>query len=256
MNKHTTVIIGGGPAGLTAAYELNKFEKRSIVLEADQRVGGISKMVNYNDNRFDIGGHRFFSKIPYVNQLWEEILKDDFLVRSRMSRIHYKGHFFDYPLKPLNALTGLGIQESISVLFSYAKTKIISPNKKVENFEDWVVNQFGYRLYDIFFKTYTEKVWGMPCKDISADWASQRIKNFSLKKAVLNAFSNSGKNGNGEVITTLIDQFKYPRLGPGMMWEHCQQFLEDNNSPTILGERVIAVKHKNWKVQAVAAKKH
>lgn len=252
MNKHSAVIIGGGPAGLTAAYELNKLGKGSIVLEADQQVGGISKTVNYNGNRFDIGGHRFFSKIEYVNQLWDEILKDEFLVRGRMSRIHYKGHFFDYPLKPLNALKGLGIVDSIGVLASYGKT-VLSPKKEAKNFEEWVVNQFGYRLYDIFFKTYTEKVWGMSCKDISADWASQRIKDFSLKEAVRNAFFRSGKNKDGQIITTLIDQFKYPRLGPGMMWEQCSSILEQEGSPTLMQERVVLVKHQNKKVVEVVS---
>lgn len=253
MNEDkTAVIIGAGPAGLTAAYELNKLGRSSVILEADQQVGGISKTVKYNGNRFDIGGHRFFSKVDYINQVWEEILKDDFLTCDRLSRILYKKHFFDYPLKPLNALFGLGIREAVSVMLSYAKVQVLSENNKTDaNFEEWVVNRFGYKLYEIFFKTYTEKVWGMPCTEISADWASQRIKNFSLMEAVKNAFFNSGKSKDGEVIITIINQFKYPRFGPGMMWEHCQQLLGKENNPTLLGERVTKVNHYHQKVLEV-----
>ncbi len=250
MEKDKTIIIGGGPAGLTAAYELNKIGKKAIILEAGSQVGGISKTVNYEGNRFDIGGHRFFSKHVYVNEIWEHILGGDLLIRERMSRIHYNGHFFDYPLKPLNALKGLGLGKSVGVIGSYLHSSI-SPIRNPENFEDWVKNQFGEKLYEIFFKTYTEKVWGMPCHEISADWASQRIKNFSLKEAISNAFSLSGKNGNGAVITTLIEQFKYPRLGPGMMWEVCQKQLEDNGSPTLLNEKVTSIEHRNGKVKKI-----
>ena len=249
-----TIVIGAGPAGLTAAYELNKLGEQSVLLEADQQVGGISKTVLFNGNRFDIGGHRFFSKVPYINQVWDDILKEDFLVRDRLSRILYNNHYFDYPLQPVNALRGLGVQDALHVLLSYARIKAFAWEKRVEeSFEDWVVNRFGHRLYEIFFKTYTEKVWGIPCTAISSEWASQRIKNFSLGEAVKNAFLSSGKAKDGEVITTIINQFKYPRLGPGMMWEHCQQSLEQDNSPTQLGERVVSVKHKQGKVSEIVS---
>jgi protoporphyrinogen oxidase len=252
MNMNTTIVIGAGPAGLTAAYELQKLGKNSVILEADHQVGGISKTVNFKGNRFDIGGHRFFSKVPYVNQIWDEILQEEFLTCSRLSRILYKEHFFDYPLKPLNALAGLGVQESISVILSYIQVKFSSQkSRRDDNFEEWVISRFGYKLYEIFFKTYTEKVWGIPCTSISADWASQRIKNFSLKEALINAFSNTGKNKKGEVITTIIEQFKYPRLGPGMMWEHCQENLARNNNPTLMGEKVVAINHRNYQVEEV-----
>lgn len=252
MSKNSTIIIGAGPAGLTTAYELNKLGKKSIILEADQLVGGISRTVNHNGNRFDIGGHRFFSKIPYVNEVWEDILQEDFLTRERLSRIHYKGHFFDYPLKPLNALSGLGPQEAVNIIFSYFKTKLTTTtNKEATNFEEWMVKRFGYRLYEIFFKTYTEKVWGMPCHEISADWASQRIKNFSLAEAIRGAFFSKGKSKNGEIITTLIEQFKYPKLGPGMMWETCQRKLSEDKNPTQLGTKVEQVIHKNYQVNEV-----
>ena len=168
-----TVIIGAGPAGLTAAYELSKLGEHSTVLEADDQVGGLSRTVTYRGYRFDIGGHRFFSKVPLINKLWQEILGEEFLVRPRMSRIHYRNHYFDYPLKPLNALAGLGPVEALLVGLSYTKAKCF-PHQEETNFEQWVSNRFGYRLYEIFFKTYTEKVWGMSCKEISADWAAQR----------------------------------------------------------------------------------
>jgi len=186
MSRESSVIIGAGPAGLTAAYELGKRGVTSTVLEASDQVGGISKTVNYRGYRFDIGGHRFFSKVPLINQLWHEILGEEFLLRPRISRIYYNQHFFDYPLKPLNALAGLGPVESFLVGLSYLKSKFFHIHDE-KTFEQWVSNRFGYRLYNIFFKTYTEKVWGIPCSEISADWAAQRIKNLSLKQAVRNA---------------------------------------------------------------------
>ncbi len=244
------VIIGAGPAGLTASWELSKLGMGSIILEADSIVGGISRTVNYKGYRFDIGGHRFFTKVPYVNQLWNEMLGDEFLVRPRMSRIHYRGHFFDYPLKALNALVGLGPIEAALVVLSYAKTKI-APYKEETNFEEWVANRFGYRLYNIFFKNYTEKVWGISCNEISADWAAQRIKNLSLTEAVRNALFGAGKSKDGKIITTLIEQFHYPRLGPGMMWESCEKQLAEQGNPTIREAFVEKIKHKNWRVEAV-----
>ncbi len=245
-------VIGAGPAGLTAAFELNKLGVKSTVLESDDIVGGISRTVNYRGYRFDIGGHRFFSKVELVNQLWNEILGEDFLLRPRMSRIHYRGHFFDYPLKAINALTGLGPVESAMVCLSYAKAKFF-PSREESTFEQWVSNRFGYRLYQIFFKTYTEKVWGIPCTEISADWAAQRIKNLSLKEAIRNALfpTSGGKTKDGQVITTLIDQFHYPRFGPGMMWERCEQLLAQSGNPTHRGIRVDRIRHRSGRVEAV-----
>jgi len=247
------IIIGAGPAGLTAAYELEKRGCKSIILEAGNDVGGISKTVSYKSYRFDIGGHRFFSKSPYVNQLWREILGDDFLERPRLSRIYYRGRFFDYPLKALNALSGLGSFEAFRVMLSYAKSQAL-PHRRDKNFEDWVSNRFGYRLYKIFFKTYTEKVWGIPCNQISADWATQRIKNLSLKQALLNALLPNGKTADGEVITTLIEKFHYPRQGPGMMWERCKAILEETGNPTQHGEYVFKVCHENHRVTCILSR--
>ena len=247
MASHPVVVIGAGPAGLTTAYELAKNGLPSTLLEAGNQVGGISQTVNYKNFRFDIGGHRFFSKIPMVNELWHEILGDNFLLRPRISRIHYKNKFFDYPLKATNALAGLGPVEALLIGFSYAKTKMFpSPNE--ENFEQWVINRFGTRLYRIFFKTYTEKVWGIPCSEISADWAAQRIKNLSLKEAVLNALLGSR---DGKIVTSLIEEFHYPRYGPGMMWERCEELVAGYGSQTLKGLKVERIRHRHGRVECV-----
>ena len=253
MSTPDTVIIGAGPAGLTAAYELSKFGVPSTILEADSQVGGLSQTVQYNGYRFDIGGHRFFSKVPLINELWKEMLQDDFLVRPRLSRIFYRQHFFDYPLKAVNALAGLGPVEALMVLLSYAQAKAF-PNRDEANFEQWVSNRFGSRLYEIFFKTYTEKVWGIPCSEISADWATQRIKNLSLTEAVRNALFQTGSTKDGEIITTLIEQFHYPRFGPGQMWEKCENILAMQGNETLRGIKVDRIRHKKGRVECVYAK--
>lgn len=247
------VVVGAGPAGLTAAYELSKLGLSSTLLEADHQVGGLSRTAYYNGYRFDIGGHRFFSKIPEINDLWEEILDEDFLLRPRLSRIFYNGHFFDYPLKAFNALVGLGPIEALLVCLSYGQSRVW-PSAEERNFEQWVSNRFGSRLYEIFFKTYTEKVWGMSCSEISADWAAQRIKDLSLREALYNAIVGTGKGKDGQVITTLIEQFHYPRLGPGMMWECCRDRLAERGNPTLLDTRVERIRHHNNRVQSVIAR--
>ncbi|MFY8165402.1 MAG: FAD-dependent oxidoreductase, partial [Sediminibacterium sp.] len=215
-------IIGAGPAGLTAAYLLGKAQQNVTVFEKDpQYVGGISRTESYKGYHFDIGGHRFFSKSKEVEDFWTEILADELLERPRSSRIFYNKKFFSYPLAAFEALFKLGVFESFLCVMSYVNAQIF-PVKDPQNFEDWVTNQFGKRLFNIFFKTYTEKVWGIPCKEISADWAAQRIKGLSLSSAVWNAlFKPSGKKSKGDVIKTLIDSFRYPKRGPGMMWEEC-----------------------------------
>jgi protoporphyrinogen oxidase len=249
------IVIGGGPAGLTAAYELSKLGIGSSVIEADRQVGGLSRTVNYRGYRFDIGGHRFFTKVPLVNELWHEILGEDFMLRSRLSRIHYRGHFYDYPLKATNALAGLGPVEAFLVGLSFSKAKLF-PHAEETNLEQWVANRFGHRLYEIFFKTYTEKVWGIPCSEISADWAAQRIKNLSLPEAVRNALFSSNRSKNGEIITSLIDQFNYPRLGPGMMWERCEELLERQGNHTIRGVKVEKIRHRHGRVECVYGRNH
>jgi protoporphyrinogen oxidase len=230
-----TVVIGGGPAGLTAAYELARLGHSAAVYEKDSQVGGISRTVERDGYRFDIGGHRFFTKVGLVQEIWEEILDEDFLVRPRLSRIYYNGKFFHYPLRPANALRGLGPVEAVRIGLSYVWAQV-APHPEERNLEQWVSNRFGRRLFEIFFKTYTEKVWGMPCTEISADWAAQRIKDLDLVAAVKNALMGDGRaRDKGEVITTLIDRFHYPRHGPGMMWEQCVDRLAERGVPTRLG---------------------
>jgi protoporphyrinogen oxidase len=248
------LVIGAGPAGLTAAYELSKLGLQPIVIEADAQVGGLSRTVNYKGYRFDIGGHRFFSKVPLINELWREILEDDFLTRPRLSRIYYANHFFDYPLKAGNALAGLGPMEAVQVALSYAKAKWF-PHRQETTFEQWVTNRFGQRLYEIFFKAYTEKVWGIPCSEISADWAVQRIKNLSLHEAVRNAFFGALEAKDGQIITSLIETFHYPRLGPGQMWERCEELLRHRGAPTLRGIKIEKLRHRRGRVECVYGRK-
>ena len=216
-------IIGAGPAGLTAGYLLTRQGLSVAIIEKDATyVGGISRTVEHEGYRFDIGGHRFFSKSQQVVDLWNEILPDDFIQRPRMSRIYYEGKFYSYPLRAFEALRNLGLLRSTACMASYVWRKLF-PIKDVRSFEDWTTNQFGKKLYSIFFKTYTEKVWGMPCNEMSADWAAQRIKGLSLWGAVVDGMKRSlGLNrrpNDGQAIKTLLETFRYPRLGPGMMWE-------------------------------------
>jgi len=232
-------IIGAGPAGLTAAYELSKQHVPVVVLERDsQYVGGISRTVNYKDFRFDIGGHRFFSKSREVEDLWTEIAGPDLLDRPRSSRIYYRGQFYTYPLKPFEALSKLGLIESALCMLSFMAARL-RPVRNPKTFEDWVSNQFGKRLFRIFFKTYTEKVWGMSCKEISADWAAQRIKGLSLGSAIKHAlFTKRKPKDRTQVVKTLIDTFRYPRLGPGMMWEACAEKVRTLGGEVLLGRKV------------------
>jgi protoporphyrinogen oxidase len=241
------VIIGGGPAGLTAALELSREGFPAVVFEADSIVGGIAQTGVYKGFRYDIGGHRFFTKVDMVHAIWEEILGDDLIRRNRLSRIYYNDRFFDYPLRPVNALMGLGPVEATRILLSYMKAAIF-PVREEKNFEQWVSNRFGHRLYQIFFKTYTEKVWGMPCTEIGADWAAQRIKNLDLFKAVKNALFGERARSKGEVMTTLIDEFHYPRLGPGMMWERCREILAAKGYPTLTESRVLRLRHDGRRI--------
>lgn len=216
------VIIGAGPAGLTSAYLLAKDGFRVTVVEGSDMVGGISRTARYKDYRFDIGGHRFFTKIAPVQALWEELLGDDFLDVPRLSRIHYNGTFFHYPLRAFNALAGLGPVNAVRILASYARAKL-KPSLVEETFEQWVVNRFGRRLYETFFKTYTEKVWGIPCTEIRAEWAAQRIQGLSLTRAILSASTLTRRDTS---IKTLLHTFRYPRLGPGQMWETARDRIE------------------------------
>ncbi len=244
------VVIGAGPAGLTAAYELAKRDLLATVLEADSVVGGISRTVERDGWRFDIGGHRFFTKVAAVEALWHEILPDDdFLMRPRMSRIYYNGKFFDYPLKASNALGNLGPVEALRCVLSYLWVRLRPPRDQ-SNFEGWVAARFGWRLYRIFFKTYTEKLWGIPATEIQADWAAQRIKNLSLAKAVANAVLPRRKP---TAVTSLIEEFQYPKYGPGMMWERCRDLVEAAGTKVHFGAAVTRIGHEGGRAVSVTA---
>ncbi len=255
MSKRVA-IIGAGPAGLTAAYLLAKGNQEVVVFEKDpQYVGGISRTESYNGYHFDIGGHRFFSKSKEVEDFWTEILGDEMLERPRSSRIYYNNHFFSYPLVAFEALRKLGIFESALCVLSYLKAKVF-PVKNPTNFEEWVTNQFGKRLFNIFFKTYTEKVWGIPCNEISADWAAQRIKGLSLSSAIFNALFKPNKKATDKdkVIKTLIDSFRYPKQGPGMMWEACAEKSKAMGVTLHMncGVQKIEYTGNNWTVQTTS----
>jgi protoporphyrinogen oxidase len=236
-----TVIVGAGPAGLTAAWELTRNGRAAIVIEQDPiHVGGIARTVSYKGFRFDIGGHRFFSKNAEIEKLWNEILGDRMIERDRLSRMYYRGRFFKYPLETLNVLENLGVAESIACMVSYAAAKV-TPKHDIRSFEEWVVNAFGRRLYKIFFRSYTEKVWGIPCSEISADWAAQRIKDLSVGALVKRALTFRKKTG-GPVIKTLIDRFRYPAHGPGEMWETLTKRIEEHGAEVRMGESVVSIK--------------
>jgi protoporphyrinogen oxidase len=243
------LVIGAGPAGLTAAYELSRHGIRGTVLEADSVVGGIARTVERDGYRFDIGGHRFFTKVKEIERLWDEMLGEPMLTRPRLSRIFYDGKFYDYPLRAGNALRNMGLFTAARCMASYAAARLW-PIPNPANFEQWVTNQFGSRLYRMFFKSYTEKVWGVPCTQIGADWAAQRIKGLSLGEAVRNALFGP-KRGN--VVTTLIDEFRYPRLGPGQLWEACAKHVRDSKWEVRLDTPVIGLALHGARVTAVTA---
>ena len=249
--KHV-VVMGAGPAGLTAVYELLKHDIPVTVVEQDPRqVGGLARTVEHNGYRFDIGGHRFFSKNQEVEDLWTEILGDEMLTRGRLSRIYYRGRFFAYPIKAFNALWNLGPIEATRCVASYARARL-QPIKNPRTLEEWVRNQFGWRLFSIFFKTYTEKVWGISTKELSADWAAQRIKSLDLWVVLRSAlFPRRAASRRGEIVTTLIDRFRYPRLGPGQMWERVAEISRDKGHPVLLNRSVSRIAHDRGAVTSV-----
>jgi len=243
------VVVGAGPAGLTAAYELSRLGRRALVFESDDIVGGISRTDEYEGYRYDIGGHRFYTKVGLVQDIWEEILGDELLIRPRLSRIYYDSQFFDYPLKPFRALRSLGLREAVRIAFSFARAQI-APSREEKTFEQWVSNRFGRRLFEIFFETYTEKVWGMPCSEISADWAAQRIQDLDLFSMLKQALFGGGT----DEIATLIERFHYPRHGPGQMWERCTELLEESGTPVQLRSRVERIHHDGQSVKSVTVR--
>jgi protoporphyrinogen oxidase len=256
MNATTSnrvLIIGAGPAGLTSGADLVENGFQVQILEKDPEfVGGISRTARYKNYRFDIGGHRFFSKSAEITAWWRKRLPDDFIKVRRMSRIFYGGKFYDYPLRAMNTLTNLGVWTSSICMLSYLKARLfpVSPER---SFADWVSNRFGSRLFNIFFKTYTEKVWGMPCHEISADWAAQRIKGLSLSKAIWHALLPQKKQGSSGVVKTLIDQFEYPRLGPGMMWEKTRDDLLKSGAGIHMGLTAVKINRTGQRVDSIVS---
>jgi protoporphyrinogen oxidase len=264
MSADTEIfVIGAGPAGLTAAYCLTKERRSVIIIEKDPvYVGGISRTVRHGDFLFDIGGHRFFSKSKEVVDLWHEILPDDFITRRRLSRIYYGGKFYSYPLNAFQALRNLGIFVSAGCMLSYGFAKLF-PIASPRSFHEWVRNRFGERLFQIFFKTYTEKVWGMSCDEISADWAAQRIKGLDLRVAVMNGLKRSfgrktaTRPAGEDVVKTLIETFQYPRKGPGMMWEAAATRIKERGGQILMGRELVELAYDDirslWRIEIVTA---
>jgi protoporphyrinogen oxidase len=244
MSNETTVILGAGPAGLAAGYELAGKGIRPIILEKAGKVGGLSRTETFKDYKFDIGGHRFFTREKEIDELWRRMLGEDFLKVSRRSRIHYKGRFFNYPLDLLNAFSNLGIAESSRVLLSYIQAQI-QPSPREETFDEWITNRFGSRLYEMFFKEYTEKVWGLPCSTIQAEWAAQRINGLSLTSTLLNAALGTKK------ARTLIDEFHYPVQGPGMMWRRFEAEFKSLGGQVWLNAEVTGLKREKDRIASV-----
>jgi protoporphyrinogen oxidase len=240
-----TAVLGAGPAGLTGAYVLSRRGRPVTVFEADGVVGGLAKTVEFGGYRFDLGGHRFFTKLDAIQRLWEDVLGDDLLVRPRLSRIYYDGKYFAYPLRAQDVVARLGVREASLCATSYLWARLL-PRPEPHSFEDWVTARFGRRLYDAFFRSYTEKVWGIDGSEIRAEWAAQRIKNFSLGKAVASML------GIGRAhVTTLIEEFHYPRLGPGQMWETLAGRLEASGVTIALDTRCTAVAHDGYRVEGI-----
>jgi protoporphyrinogen oxidase len=252
----SVVIIGAGPAGLTAAYQLMKAGRgaQATVLESDDVVGGISRTVHRDGWRFDIGGHRFFTKVKAVDDLWWEILgPENFLRRPRLSRIYYRGKFYDYPIVPMNALRNLGFVEAVRCVLSYLWVRVHPPKDK-DTLEGFVASRFGWRLYRHFFKTQSEKVWGVPCTEIQADWGAQRIKNLSLFRAGWEAVKPKWlkeRRDKSKQVTSLIEEFNYPKYGPGMMWERCAEIVTGKGTKIVFDAEVTKIEHADGRAFAV-----
>jgi len=248
-NKTSVCVIGGGPAGLSAAYILSKNRMDTVTLEMGTQVGGISRTIERNGFRFDLGGHRFFTKDTEVEDLFREVLGDEIIWVNRSSKIFYHNKYFDYPLRPANALLGMGLGTTARCLFDYGAVKVRAIYRKpdIVSLQDWVSNEFGRKLFQQFFKDYTEKVWGIGCDRIEAEWAAQRIKGLSLRVAIKDALFPS-KNGK---VKTLIDKFMYPRLGIGRISENMAGKVEDMGNEVRLRQKVVAVNHEDSLVTSV-----
>lgn len=244
MSNTPVIVIGAGPAGLAAAHELAGQGVKPLVFEASQDIGGIARTVGYKDCLFDIGGHRFFTRLDSINSLWQRMLGPDFISVNRSSRILYNGSSFAYPLRATNALRNLGVKESFRILISYLRSQVF-PCPGDDTFEQWMTNRFGQRLYRIFFKTYTEKVWGIPCSAIQADWAAQRIKGLSMVSIVANALFGT------RAAKTLIDCFHYPTKGPGMMWDRFRTAVIHAGGDIQMGSAVTGLRHMDGRITAL-----
>ncbi len=248
MEESKVLVLGGGPAGLASAYMLANQQIPVTVLEKNDQVGGICMTRCYKGYYFDMGGHRFYTKYAEVEKLWYEVLGDNFLTRPRLSRIYYKGKFFHYPLKIADTLKKIGLLETIRSGASFVRSKIL-PYREEQNLEQWVSNRFGRRLFSIFFKTYTEKVWGLPCDQIEAEWAAQRIKGLDFWQVVKNALFRPKKTK----IKTLIEEFQYPRLGPGMMYDAMVEKLKAKGGQVLLHHTARRIRHDGQRILAVEA---
>jgi protoporphyrinogen oxidase len=244
-----TAVLGAGPAGLTAAWVLGQRGRPGTVLEADGAVGGIAKTVEFEGYRFDLGGHRFYTKIAPVERLWKDMLGDELLTRPRLSRIYYRDRFFSYPLQARDVFRGLGVFESLRCGLSYFYWRRRWREVQPQTFEEWVVRRFGRRLYDAFFRSYTEKVWGIPGSEIQAEWAAQRIQEFSLAHAIFGILGL--KRGSPP---TLIEEFLYPRLGPGQMWETFRDWVQEREIPVLLNHRCVGIRHDAGRAEGVVVR--
>lgn len=245
MNGKKVIILGAGPAGLAAGLELVKNGYFVQIVERDNFIGGIAKTIEYKGYRFDVGGHRFFTKNDEVNALWHETLKKDFKKTPRLSRIFYNKKFFPYPIKLAETLQKAGIFASAACLFSFIRFKI-APVKPEKSFADWVTNRFGKKLFTMFFKSYTEKVWGIPTDKLSAEWAAQRIKGLSLWETITNALFSSKKKAK-----SLIEEFDYPRLGPGYMYEEMAKNIISKGGQVLLNRNIVEIKKNGSKIASI-----
>jgi protoporphyrinogen oxidase len=243
-NRGRVVVLGAGPAGLSAALELALGGRSVTLLERDRAVGGLARTEVYRNYRFDMGGHRFYTKSEEVQRFWADALGPDLLLRPRLSRIYYRNTFFHYPLQALDTLRGLGPLEALLALASYLKRRA-APLPVEDTFESWVTNRFGDRVFRTFFKSYTEKVWGIPCSELRAEWAAQRIKDLSLGEILRRALGLGDSN-----VRSLIERFHYPRLGPGMLWEAVQKRAEGAGAAVRLGEEVVRIERTERRIEA------
>ena len=247
MDTSPVVIIGAGPSGLTAANELVKGGVSPTVLEQGDKVGGLARTEEYKGYRFDLGGHRFFTKVEEIRKLWEEMLGDDVRTVPRQSRIYHDGQFFDYPLHFFETMSKLGLAESARILGSYFRARL-RPSFPEDTFEQWVTNRFGRRLYETFFEAYTEKLWGIPCDQIQADWAMQRIRGLSLTAAISNAlFGTDGSK-------SLIKEFYYPVRGPGMMWERFADAVQTGGGRVRLNAEVLRLNRDGGRIRTLTVR--